>query len=82
MNLPDPDAPLCSSGKHPFRTEAEALKGLRSARWLRQNQHTGYRPGDVEEGAYECPVCHWWHLTSSNKPRRRGELGNRGRRRR
>lgn len=78
----DPDAPLCSSGKRPFRTEDQALRSLSGARWVRRNGDTPRLPGCVEEGAYECHVCHWWHLRSSNRPRRRGELANRGRRRR
>lgn len=82
MKLPDPDAPMCSSGKRPFRTEEEALKGLRTARYLRNTSHSGYRPGDVEEAVYQCEACDWWHLTSSSRARRRKELGNRGRRRR
>jgi hypothetical protein len=78
----DPDAPLCSSGKRPFRDEEAATKGLRVARYLRHDSHVGYRPDCIEEGVYECGVCHWWHLTSSSRPRRRKELGNRGRRHR
>jgi hypothetical protein len=78
----DPDAPLCPSGKRPFRTQEDAAAGLRTARYLRHSSHNGYRPDCVEEGAYECPVCHWFHLTSSTRPRRRKELGNRGRRHR
>ena len=81
MSLPDPDAPMCTSGKRPFRTEDEALTQLRNAQRLRRDQHTGYRPDSVEESAYQCGACLWWHLTSSSKARRRGELGNRGRRR-
>lgn len=82
MILPDADAPICPSGKHPFRGEAEALKELATTRFRRSAQHNGYRPDSVEERAYECPVCHWWHFTSSTGKRRRSELGNRGRRRR
>lgn len=82
MNLPEPDAPLCASGKHPFRTRDEALAGLRSARFLRRTNHTGYRPGCIEEDVYECGVCRWWHLTSSRRPRRRGDFQGRDRRRR
>jgi hypothetical protein len=78
----DPDAPLCSSGKHPYRDKEAARKGLRTARHLRGVSHVGYRPDCVEEGFYECGACKWFHLTSSTKPRRRKQLGNRGRRRR
>lgn len=78
----DPDAPLCSSGKRPLRTADDARKELGKARHLRAVNHNGYRPGDVEEGFYECPVCHWFHLTSSTRARRRSELGNRGRKQR
>jgi len=78
----DPDAPLCTSGKRPFRDEESARKTLATARYLRNSNHTGYRPGCVEEGVYECEACGWWHLTSSARPRRRKELGNRGRRHR
>jgi hypothetical protein len=76
-----PDAPLCSSGKRPFRTEEEATKILRAVRWVRHDSHAGYRPGCIEEGVYRCRTCSWWHLTSSNKPRRRKDYGARARRR-
>jgi hypothetical protein len=83
MSVPfiDPAAPICASGKHPFRTEEEAEKGARAARWARQNLKNGFRPGAVEEGYHPCKVCGWFHLTSSNKPRRRrSDHANRGRR--
>lgn len=80
MNLPGPDAPLCSSGKRPFRTEEEADRALRAAQTLRRNGSQQRVPTHVEQKAYLCHVCSWWHLASSKGPRRRGELGNRGRR--
>lgn len=77
MNLPDPDAPLCASGKRPFRTEELALQNLRRATYLRRHS-PGYKPGRVESGVYECPTCDWWHLTSApNKRTRRGDYGDR-----
>lgn len=81
MKLPDRDAPMCSSGKRPFRTEAEVAKELRAAQRSRSAGNTGYRPGSVEQGYYQCEACHWWHLRSSNVAPRRRDLGNRGRRR-
>jgi hypothetical protein len=78
--LPEPDAPLCASGKRPYRTEELALRAMRTARASRGRQHNGSKPGDVEEAVRECPACNWWHVTSSNRPRRRGELAARGRR--
>lgn len=80
MNLPDPDAPLCSSGKRPFRTRELADKALSGARHLRANMGPGRVPGSVEADVFECPVCRWWHLSSATGSRRRGVLSNRGRR--
>lgn len=80
MNLPDADAPLCSSGKRPFRTEELALKALSGARHLRRDGEAQRVPGSVEADVFECPVCRWWHLSSATGSRRRGVLSNRGRR--
>jgi hypothetical protein len=80
VNLPDPDAPLCTSGKRPYRTEELARRAMLGARSARHEQHNGSKPGDVEEDVRRCPACSWFHVTSSNKPRRRGELAARGRR--
>ena len=82
MKLPSPDAPLCASGKRPFRTEEEALKALHAAQHLRRDGGAQRVPGCTEEKVYRCdlPGCDWWHLSSSAKARRRGSLGNRGRR--
>lgn len=80
VTLPDPDAPLCPTGKRPHRTEELALRAMRSARASRRRQHNGSKPGDVEEAVLECKACEWWHVTSSDRPRRRGELAARGRR--
>lgn len=77
----DPDAPLCTSGKRPFRTQEQAEGILRHVRHRRAVEHAG-RLHDVECAVYECPVCHWWHLTSGGRPQRRSRLGNRGRRQR
>jgi hypothetical protein len=76
----DPDAPICATGKHPFRTEEEAATGARAARWARQNLKNGFRPGSVESGYHSCKVCGWFHITSSTGPKRRGDFANRGRR--
>lgn len=78
----EPDAPLCSSGKRPFRTQEAALRSLGAARHVRRVGDTPRLPGCVEQGVFECPACQWWHITSSTGKRRRGELANRGRRRR
>lgn len=80
INLPDPDAPLCPSGKRPHRDEDAALRAMRTARAARIRQHNGSKPGDIEEGVHECPICRWFHVTSSSRPRRRRELAARGRR--
>ncbi len=60
------NAPICASGKRPFETEERALDQLSKARGRRASD-SGYKPGRVENRAYECPACHWWHLTA--KPR-------------
>lgn len=78
----DPDAPLCSSGKRPFKTEELALRSLAAARFVRRTGDRPRLPGCVEQGVFECGVCGWWHLTSATGKRRRGELANRGRRQR
>lgn len=69
------DAPLCASGKRPFRTQDDAERGLASARHGR-GKHGG-RTGQVEAGAYRCPCCTWWHLTSATRPRRRADFNYR-----
>lgn len=69
------DGPMCSSGKRGWASEAEAARVLRAARTNRlDDPDHGRVRGSVEEACYECPVCHQWHLSSSSKPRRRGEL--------
>lgn len=71
----DPDAPLCSSGKRPFRTEAQARAKLNSARAMRRNDDgVARRPGVTEAGYYRCPACDWWHLRSTTRKARRGQL--------
>lgn len=80
MNLPEPDAPLCASGKRPYRTEELARKAMLGARVSRHRQHNGSMPGDVEEAVRPCKACSWWHVTSSTRPRRRAEIAARGRR--
>jgi hypothetical protein len=80
ITLPDPDAPICTSGKRPHRTEELARKAMTGARISRGRQHNGSMPGDVEEAVRECKACGWWHVTSSSRPRRRGEIVARGRR--
>jgi len=82
VNVPhlDSDAPLCSSGKRPFRTEELAVKALEGSRWIRQHGDGARVPGEAEKRVFECPACRWWHLTSAPGARRRSELGNRGRR--
>lgn len=82
MKLPDSDAPLCLSGKHPFRTEEDARGALQGARHLRATNGPGYRLNCVEQDYYRCtvPGCGWWHLSSTKGPRRRAEFANRGKR--
>lgn len=71
----DPDAPLCSSGKRPFRTEDQARRSLAGARKVRRNDDgPSRRPGTVEAGYYRCGGCGWWHLRSTTRKLRRGEL--------
>lgn len=61
------DAPICSSGKRPWRDEAEAKRRLRNARAGRLNgQDASRRPGMIEAAYYQCGVCHWWHLRSDS----------------
>ena len=69
------DAPLCSSGKRPFRTEEDAARGLANARKC-QAQERG-RTGQVEAAAYRCPACSLWHLSSSTRARRRADFNYR-----
>lgn len=78
--LPEPDAPICASGKHPFRTSEEASRGLRAAQYLRHNHGPGYKPGCIEADVIECKSCGWFHLTSAKRPRRRSHYANRARR--
>lgn len=70
MNLKDvPDnAPLCTSGKRPFETEARALGQLSKAK-ERRSRVSGYKPGRVENRAYKCAGCGWWHLTAMRRKR-------------
>lgn len=76
------DAPLCPSGKRPFRDRPEALDRLAAARAGRaRDSGPQRRPGDVESDVYRCAACKWWHLTSTTRRRRRGDIANRGRRR-
>ena len=71
----DPAAPLCSSGKRPFRTEAQARRQLAGARAARQLDNApARRPGVVEARCYHCPACDWWHLSSTTGRVRRGTL--------
>lgn len=69
--LPDPASPMCSSGKRGYRTERNAATALSGAQHLRAQKNVGRRPGVVEAGYYECPVCHWWHLCSTTGRTRR-----------
>jgi len=68
MNLANwpADAPMCTSGKRPYRTEEEVQRALRGAQAMRQqhDRNQARRPGVVEKGVYECAVCHWWHMES------------------
>lgn len=71
----DPDAPLCSSGKRPFRTEAQARHSLVGARAVRSRDDVpARRPGVTEAKYYHCPACGWWHLSSTTGKVRRGRL--------
>jgi hypothetical protein len=84
MNLAglDPDAPICTSGKRPFRTETEARANLRNARHLRTANPDGGRvPGSKEQGVYQCAGCGWWHLNSRPLHARRAVHARRGERR-
>jgi hypothetical protein len=63
----EPDAPMCATGKRPFRTEEAARDQLAQARGRRAN-YAGQKPGRVETAVYQCPSCQWWHLTAN--PRR------------
>lgn len=66
---------MCSSGKRPFRTEADARYSLAGARALRRRDDApSRRPGVTEAGYYRCSGCGWWHLRSSTRKLRRGEL--------
>ncbi len=77
------DAPICATGKRPFRTEEEAQKALGSAKHLRREDPGKCRvPGSVEQGCFECRVCHWWHLNSRPFHARRSTHAARGTRRR
>ena len=80
ITLPEPDAPLCASGKRPYRTEELARRAMTGARLSRHRQHNGSMPGDVESAVRRCPACHWFHVTSATHARRRGEIAARGRR--
>lgn len=62
----DPDAPMCTSGKRPFRTEEAARYQLGRAK-QRRAMTDGSKPGQVERRAYQCPGCEWWHLTAKRK---------------
>ena len=69
------DAPMCASGKRPFRDAASAQANLDRAREYRGvDIARGRRPGRVERGYYQCPACKWWHLTSTTSAQRRGAL--------
>lgn len=71
----DPQAPLCSSGKRPFRTEAQARRQLAGARATRDRDDApARRPGITEAGCYHCPACDWWHLSSTTGKVRRSTL--------
>ena len=68
----DPNAPICLTGKRPFRTEARAQAELRRARRVRANDPAGGRkPGLIEKRTYQCPLCSWFHLTHTAKHRKR-----------
>jgi len=71
------DAPMCASGKRPFRDAASAQANLDQARERRNIDIAhGRRPGRVERGYYQCPACEGWHLTSTTRPQRRGALSD------
>lgn len=80
----DPNEPICSSGKRGFPDRAAAEENLRKVRAARAEGHAGRRADAAESAVYECPACHWWHLSSTTKATRREHLGNTktGRRRR
>lgn len=59
----DPDAPICPSRKRPFRTAADAREALDRVRGRRFEERTG----KTERRYYQCPGCHWWHLTHLRK---------------
>lgn len=85
--LADPTLPVCSSGKRPHRTEADARAALRHVRRLRSGGggDRQRRPGHVEGLLYECDACQHWHLAEreTGKPGRRQDRRseNKGRRR-
>lgn len=62
----DLDLPICPSGKRPFRDEREAHYELGRAQG-RRRETSGYKRGQVEKRAYQCPACHHWHLTAKSK---------------
>lgn len=66
---------MCSSGKRPFRTEEHAQHSLGSARAMRRRDDgPARRPGVTEAGYYRCSACDWWHLRSTTRKVRRGQL--------
>lgn len=68
--LADDEVPMCTSGKLPFRTEAQALGAMRAARY-RRRKPTGRKPGAPPEAAvFHCKGCDWWHITSATTKRR------------
>jgi len=78
VNPLPPDAPVCTSGKRPIRTEEQARRLLAAARRQaeRGDRAGRYVDGGTEGDVYLCKACTWWHLTGANRRKRRGELGN------
>lgn len=75
------DAPICSSGHIPIRTEEEAQLALRRTQRMRsQSKNSGRKPGESERDYIACKACGWYHLTGATGARRRSYYANQGRR--
>lgn len=68
-----PDAPICSSGKRPIRTEGEAIRALAGARYFKRDK-SGQRRHNGVEGSYFLCACGWYHLKSGNGHQRRKQI--------
>lgn len=77
-------APICTSGKRPYKTQRDAEMAISSGKRRRERDPESDRFQGRSSGAnslYRCPTCGWYHLRSKSLHARRAVHVNRKSRR-